>query len=747
MKDLSVIRFWCRIMLAVVCVAGCGMDDGLTVVCGDTVLMQFQPMEIFTYGTGTKAVEDIVDEGIEDGYNVSDFWLFEYDSDNTLLGAPRYYTTDDFDFSGPVPVSVILPSASGVIYKLAVIANTHNPSLLSAISYNTLGALKTSSLPVRSSADLYMGDELLMNAVVDISSSTSEVMCLLHRNVAKLSLNINNDESSGITINSVQIRNVPDRLFLLDRLYDEYPVSPDPSSVKFKGLEKDLVDLSEGESSSLLYYLPRNMRGTNSSTTEAGKNVEAPEHATYIEVIGTRNVNMMPVAYIFYPGANDINDFNLDANCHYQVTLDFTMYGDANDNRVEDLSVVRLEESNSYIVNPDEGVRYVVPIENRINTFWKSAVGRLNAVSEDYLVGTGMDWVAEVIWQDVDEKVMMFCDEQGRLTDRYAGAADDRFFSFVTTDASIGNPCNVVVGVRRAGDDWSMSEDGYMWSWHLWLTDYDPDDGTGTAVSGKYVYPVAGGDLHRYSSFDDIQEFRDKDIFIMDRNLGAKGSTREDGWDLCTGMLYQYGRKDPFPSSDNVYDINGNLKSITNSVGPSDIYMSVISPMDFILQSPQKEGNWTTETSLRLYDWNDLELDALNGKGKSFFDPCPPGWKLPYNDIWMDFGTSSEVYAANWNSSAEAENQYKTNSSDAGWLVYLDGPDKSSETAYFPGSGLRNYETGRYVGGGNGTLWSAKPNNDIATYLYYDNNSVNYWRPSQSFYRHMGIPVRCMTDY
>ena len=742
MKIINLIKSFWRAAVVLFLMAACEQSYE-TVAGGEGIIsLNLYPVMMNEPGLTVKTI----DEGTSDDYHVEDFWLFEYDENNVLLGAPRYYTTDDFDFSSSVPAAVILPTSSGITYKVVIVANTHDASLLSSISYNTLSALQTSGRLVSFSEDLHQGTDLLMNAVGELNSTTSSVNCMLYRNVAKLTMNIRNSVSSGIVINSIQLKNVPHKLCYADRLYDGQLLSPDVSSVDFVNLEKNILNITEGGSVSVTYYLPRNKRGTNSSTTEAGKNVNAPEKATYVEVIGTRSATGTPVCYKFYLGANEINDFNIVPNSHYQVSLDFTLYGDANDNRVEDLGTVLLEESNSYIINPSDGtgVRYVVPIENKINTFWQSAAGRLNADFEDYLIGGDKEWVAEVIWQDVNRKVISFCMDDGSLSDTYSGMSDDRFFSFVTTDAAVGTPCNVLIGVRRNDSEWN-EEDGYMWSWHLWLTDYDPYEDPGLWIDGQYVYPVTGGSLHRYSSFDNIAAFNGRDVYIMDRNLGAKGYTRDDGWALSAGMMYQYGRKEPFPTSDRLYDINGQEVMISRLSGPVDMHLSVTYPKLFFTMPDKGDADWVDANNYMTYDWNDIMQKAVKNNGKSFLDPCPPGWKLPYNDVWLDFGNSKEAYASNWVSVVPEENPYKTTDYDAGWNYYLNGSGKSGDTAYYPGAGLRNYGTGNYGGGGNGAMWSAKPAGANGIYLYYENKASYYTLPGQTFYRYMGMPVRCIS--
>lgn len=689
-----------------------------------------------------KGIEGEIDEGGSADYIVGDFWLFEYDHNNNILGTPRYYTIDDSVES--VPVSAILPTSETTVYKVVIIANTHNSSLLSDISYNTLDALKSSHKAIRSCNDLHQGEDLIMNAVADIRSTTSDIQCYLYRNVAKLRLAIENTSVSGVILNSVQVKSVPDRLFLADRLYDNEDVSPSVSSVVFQNFTKYDLNLEPAQSKTLIYYLPRNKRGVNMSTTEYDKNLNAPTGATYVEISATVKETGRPVVYRFYPGANSINDFNILPNHLYEMNIDISSSGDKNDNRVEDASLVRLEESNSYIINPSKGtdVEYLVPIENRINTFWRSEVGRQNPAWESYLIDQGLEWVAEVIWQDVAGKQVV--DFAGAAS--YVGAPDERFFPFSLTENAKDTPCNVLIGVRSAKDDWSAETDGYMWSWHLWITDYDPDVDKMPWTEGKYLYEVPNGSVHKYSSFERIPIY--KNSYIMDRNLGAKGYTREDGWALCTGMLYQFGRKDPFPPSDIIYSINGAQRSnVSKSSGPRPMYESVAYPVNFVTN----RGDWTSNAEYRSSNWNDLHRAAVKGEGKSFFDPCPPGWKLPVNSIWTEFGNKAAnvVYASNWAGADPGQNTYATNATNAGWMVYLDGESASAETVYFPGSGMRNYGDGNYSGGGLGAMWAANQgdsDNSTGVYLYYENRSGFFWLPAQPFYRSMGLSVRCITD-
>lgn len=725
------------LFIASILFQGCLNGLGLQAGSQEELTLKLCPTELSEMNPAVRSVTEDVIEGDEADYKVSDFWVFEYDEAGNILGAPRYYLSKDYADAQSVPVSVIVPNKGGVIYKLVIIANTHNQDLLSSISYNSIQALKSSSLPVNSSEDLYQrageSHDLLMNGVVDLmSGTTGAITCPLYRNVAKLVLRLTNGPSTGITLNSVQLKSVPDRMFYADRLYAAETKSPDPSKVQFISLERDEINIAQGGApAELTYYLPRNMRGTNLSTTEAGKNVNAPENASYLEIRGVRDSGM-PIIYKFYLGANNINDFNIEPNHIYKLNLDFHQLGDPNDNRIEDMSVVLFEDSNSYMVDLYAGpVKYMVPIENRINTYWTSESGKKNPDWEDYLVSGSQEWVAEVIWQDLEGVELKFANEDGSYTDTYRGLLDDRYFSFVLTDVdhdALGG--NVVIGVRSGDSEWNKAKDGYMWSWHIWVTDYNPYEYVGVWQEGKYEYEVPGGSLHRYSSMDAIPMYKNK--YMMDRNFGAKGHRYEDGYTKCAGVFYQYGRKDPFPVSGTAALLR------TNQSGEGVmIYQSVNSPLTYY----KGVGGyvWNEERTYDAYSWSDLNKMVKDGVGKSFFDPCPPGWRLPTNKVWSHFGTSTEAYASNWPSPSWSGNI------SAGWLLYLTGSQKTGPTSYFPASGMIGRDTGNYTSyGSSGSMWQAE-----VSYFYYSNTAnlmIDPDRGPTANYRAMGLPVRCISE-
>ncbi len=178
-----------------------------------------------------------------------------------------------------------------------------------------------------------------------------------------------------------------------------------------------------------------------------------------------------------------------------------------------------------------------------------------------------------------------------------------------------------------------------LWSWHLWVTDYNPQNNIFTTPAN------ANGTQWSF----------------MDRNLGALSATPADGY-KTHGLLYQWGRKDPFPAPANytelddnynyisgkngevaLYDIEGNKLA---SIGSSTQYhgtidLSVANPMTYfamtyihtgemdeygeeIVLNDPLTGDWTTPSNDDL--WGGVSFK------KSVYDPCPPGWKVPVCD-------------------------------------------------------------------------------------------------------------------
>ena len=216
----------------------------------------------------------------------------------------------------------------------------------------------------------------------------------------------------------------------------------------------------------------------------------------------------------------------------------------------------------------------------------------------------------------------------------------------------------------------------------------------------------------------------------MDRNLGATSATSGNVGAL--GLLYQWGRKDPFLGSSSISSDKEAKSTITwPSAVSSDsstgtLAYATANPTTFIYASSPP------------YDWHyssrDNSLWTTSDKTKSIYDPCPAGWRVPdggSNGVWSKAVGSSSTFDYTYNSTNKGMN--------------FSGKSGSASTIWYPASGYRSSSDGSlYIVGYGGSCWSASPYDYLAYYLYFFNGG--YVIPSGSSNRASGQSVRCLQE-
>ena len=241
-----------------------------------------------------------------------------------------------------------------------------------------------------------------------------------------------------------------------------------------------------------------------------------------------------------------------------------------------------------------------------------------------------------------------------------------------------------------------------LWSWHIWFTDA----------------PQA----QRYNDVGTM----------MDRNLGAVSATPGDVGAL--GLLYQWGRKDPFLGSSSI-EIDTPAKSTITWPSPvkSDSYKGTI---DYATANPTVFISYNSANS----DWYYTGLESTDNtrwttsdKAKSIYDPCPAGWRVPdggENGIWSKaFGTSSSFRC-------DFDVVNRGVNFGNGWDVW------------YPASGFRDIYGSLGNDGSCGLYWSASTRYIFAYRLYFDNYYDRYCNvyPSDNDCRAFGLSVRCLQE-
>ena len=699
--------------------------------------------------TATRAFGD---EDVDEN-TIKDFWFIEYNEQGRRIGWPQYYALESQDQLNDL--QVIVPNKPTVYYSGLIIANTHDPELLDRKNQANLDIcnyIKDFSTAFYKDIDgptscITNGPDgkhyLPMSGSFDIHKNAGEannnVKCRLRRNVVKMVLQIEVPSAEVKLINGLW-RNVPDRVCFLEHfnhpdyyetkdndaaykgVYSSYETfykramgdSENIPEITVKNWAEEKLDHIGATREELIFYLPRNVSGIHGNADdERDKNLAATNlKATFFEI--NASTGNYQLRYRLYPGKDVLSDFNLLPNYCYTMPIIVRAPGDPDsDSRVSNINKLRLDESNSYIINPLIRNTYAVPI-SRINYFWQNEEG----ADSPHVINESDEWIAEVVWQDQPKQLIRFYSYDNEpIAGNFEGKGDAAFY-FRPLERVEGN---VIIGVRKKTASTPAPGDReYLWSWHLWLTNYEPDDNISPWEENKYLYSVTGGTIHRYESSFWDKSYLNK--YIMDRNLGAytnAPSTDPTENARSFGLYYQFGRFAPTPHAGaTVYDIYGNVISDFNSSNgnmiikrlASNIREAVTKPYTFFTcAATGSEKKWLEKNNYDKNSWNNPNWHTSGTK--SLFDPCPPGWCLPGDAVWENFrsfdvtqgGTGKTRFAAN----ADPNFPFDTYN---GYYFYVDPNNPDAGKTWYPAAGIRYGSTGAMKDVNNkGVYWMTMP--------------------------------------
>ncbi|MBP1613755.1 MAG: hypothetical protein H6Q13_1203 [Bacteroidetes bacterium] len=475
---------------------------------------------------------------------------------------------------------------SGVQSHIYVVANmgedafTTDPSSEAAFKAGMLNITTEAGLQLTSGSLPMMGD-LELEVTESVISQTVE----LERMVARVTLKytITASLATELILTSARVCNVPDEFYFTAPTDDSvFPTTP----TLHDGEVTDLTLSGTPDSDSLVYYLPDNRRGTGSNAGGDATGKSGVEDATYIELIGFYKGDR--VEYHLYPGADDVNDYNIVRNTDY--TMNITLTGlSTDDKRV----VSRTATSNSYIVGTATESLVYIPVK------------RANQTTEfgEQLPDLGSGWSSSVIWRD-NSSLEIETDD-----------SDKAYGIFKVKVNSSGQSGNAVVCIKDASNN-------ILWSWQIWVTSYDPDSENET-----------------YNSYT-----------FMDRNLGAVNDTQSDAGAL--GLFYQWGRKDPFVGASTTSGTTlktlyaggsgSTTYASTNTTAPTtsanNLSTAIRNPGVFYYRA-STPYDWYAGSSI-------AQNDVLWGTIKTVYDPCPEGWKVPPIEAFSSWDSSTSN--SNW---------------------------------------------------------------------------------------------------
>lgn len=381
-------------------------------------------------------------------------------------------------------------------------------------------------------------------------------------------------------------------------------------------------------------------------------------------------------------------------------------------NRTSQASAVVTVKATSAPVVPEGSVTpgsSVVPEEKSYNCYMVKPGGYARFTKK----------IAEIVklelaWQDAPDVIynMSISPSDGYVT--------------VLTNATAGNA--LILGKDAAGST--------LWSWHIWVVDFDPEE-TAVTVDG---------------------------VTFMDRNLGAISATPGDIGAI--GQAYQWGRKDPLPRATSyasyaecvIYDKNGN--AITPYEGAnasggkyyryqpaaaegSGVFLSDVTayPEYFFCRNEYNVAWWSGIDPEDAKDlWGGVSLT------KSEYDPCPQDWKVPVvsadNKHPFNFVTSEAAVV-------DADNKglrYTTAEDKTLWFSYT-GERARSEGLIVRTKNGGNYWTGTFDSLFEKTVSGKKQVHELYKYMQFKANGTKYLTDyKRQEYVASGLAVRCVKE-
>lgn len=291
---------------------------------------------------------------------------------------------------------------------------------------------------------------------------------------------------------------------------------------------------------------------------------------------------------------------------------------------------VRIETANCYLCNfkDNTNATLYIPVAQ--------ANQDKNTVTGEPVIRIPSDMELEpvVIWSDQKDIDLQL--------------AFDRVKGWVTVKTATPFAGNAVIGVK----DKTMG--AIRWSWHIWSMGNDVLE-----VSDKGYYDFKAEHTSRFNN-----------MVFMDRNLGAYDMTR--GKTSSRGLLYQWGRKDPFPGSADGLDsaamqtpleiyYNGIPYHLTTDNYPGDgqpckyfdknetaVFLDISIAYPWRMLAFQNSGGVKFSGSWYAHDVANLRYDLWlqEDQSKGVYSPCPAGWTVAFGGSagpWIGLDTLTDT--------------------------------------------------------------------------------------------------------
>ena len=229
----------------------------------------------------------------------------------------------------------------------------------------------------------------------------------------------------------------------------------------------------------------------------------------------------------------------------------------------------------------------------------KPGIYKFKAVQGNSSTKVGEMASAEVIWET-------WCNGETVTEGSVVKAVDFQEDYVYIQVADNYHPGNALVAVKNDSGK-------ILWSWHIWVPET----------------------MFTMEAYDFTAAPR-----MMSRNLGALIDTGASGTadSRSFGLLYEWGRKDPFIGaralgSAESATFSGTAMTTTTSAMSQDDAAAVPTTLVNV------NGAWCP-TNDNMF-WGDLERDSK--AGKTIYDPCPPGYRMPARSKYTIFTSNGST--------------------------------------------------------------------------------------------------------
>lgn len=478
----------------------------------------------------------------EDEKVIQDFWLFQFDSNGTRLAA-NYYELAAGQTLNDLTARAYTDLAKGLPMTIFVVTNTHSSTWGNGAGFGTLEEVKSQKLPSPTfpiRAGRYVVDDTereekvqipmcgqLDNVTVKDDGSTLVVVPVT-RMYAKVKIKVD-FQVENMQVYYALVSNIPaycrvtteDKGVNADGEPNAVPLPDNTTMLSRAFRQNETVTDATGEW--MVIYVPENICGE----VEGADKTQVPAVKVPAQALGVNidaKYDGMRYSYTVYPGENNKNNFNVRRNRVYRVNIGVKSATDQHN-----------PSSNCFVLKENEVLKFEP--YNRIEKGGDYNISTyLNPEVDDFKIAK-----MEIIWQTKD---CIGDNTNGDLV-KLLGTDADGIHRKVYVKA--GKEGNALVGARNSKGD-------IIWSWHIWVTNNEPDNLANAIVYTTYPWDETG--IHGGKGAQRIVGYS-----VMPCNLGAlafrsnnqsaysigKEKKFDDSQIRTFGMMYQWGRKDPFP--------------------------------------------------------------------------------------------------------------------------------------------------------------------------------------------------------